>query len=483
MSSLSKKVLLVTPPYHYGLTDVLGRWIPLNLVYLAGAARQAGAQPEIYDAQVLNHGFPEIEAHLAAAAPELVAVGAVTATANDALRILELAKKINPATLTVLGGVHASFKYREILENSPAVDFVVLGEGEGTFRELLETLSQGGDPATVAGLALRQGDSVVVSPGRAPETDLDRLPAAWDLLDWDNYRYQVLPDSRFGSLSSSRGCAHDCSFCSQQTFWGHSWRGRNPEAVVDEIALLHERYGVDLLQLTDEHPTRDAERWERLLDLLIERALPVRLILETRVSDLIRDRDIVAKYKQAGVIHVSIGVESLEQARLDQVHKGQQVEEAQQAVELLREHGIVSEISLVLGFPDDTAQSVAHGLKFAQLLNPDAANFLPLTPWPGTPLYQELKELIRESDLARFNLIDPVLEPHQLTLAQLDLALTDCFRKFYMGKMFEVMTMKDEFRRGYMVRATKLIMASPFVMKKFGMLVKAMMPGKLGGKK
>lgn len=477
------KVLLITPPYHYGLTDVLGRWIPLNLVYLAGAARQAGADPEIYDAQVLNHGFPEIEAKLAAARPDVVAVGAVTATVHDALRILEIAKKVNPAAVTVLGGVHASFLYREILESSPAVDFVVLGEGEGTFRELLETLAESGNPAEVPGLALRQGERIITSAARAPEPDLDRLPATWDLLDWSNYRYQVLPDSRLGSIATSRGCAHDCSFCSQQLFWGHAWRGRTPAAVVEEIALLHGRYGVDVLQLTDEHPTRDPRRWEALLDLLIERALPVRLILETRVSDLIRDREIIAKYKKAGVIHVSIGVESLEQARLDEVHKGQQVEEAQEAVELLRENGIVSEISLVLGFPDDTPQTVAQALKFAQLLNPDSANFLPLTPWPYTPLYRELRELIRETDFSRYNLIDPVLEPHQMTIAQLDLALTDCFRKFYMGKVFEVMTMKDEFRRGYMVRATKLIMASPFVMKKFGMLVKAMMPGKLGGKK
>jgi len=482
MTLPAKKLLLITPPYHYGLVDVLGRWIPLNLVYLAGSARAAGVTPEIYDAQTLNHGYPEIEARLVEARPDYLAVGAITATVNEALRTLELAKRLNPGTVTILGGVHPSFMYRELLAQGDAVDFVVIGEGEATFQELLEVLERGDDPAGVAGLAFRRSGEIVVTAPRAPVADLDALEPAWDLVHWPDYRYQVLPDSRLASVSSSRGCAHDCTFCSQQVFWSHSWRARRPERVAEELELLNTRYGVTVVQFTDEHPTRDRARWEALLDLLIEKGLPVQLILETRIPDLIRDRDILGKYRKAGVIHVSLGVESLEQARLDATRKGQSVEQAQEALELLRDNGIVSEISLVLGFPEETVQSVAQALKFAQLLNPDAANFMALTPWPYTALYRELEDLVRERDYARYNLIDPVVEPRQMTLTQLDIALTDCFRKFYMGKMFEVMTMKDEFRRSYMVRATKLIMASPFVMKKFGMLVKAMIPG-FGGKK
>jgi anaerobic magnesium-protoporphyrin IX monomethyl ester cyclase len=480
LAATPKNVLLITPPYHYGLADVLGSWVPLNLVYLAGAAREAGFSVEIYDALNKKHGYPEIEAHLCRAAADVVAVSACTATVNEALKTLELARKLNPAVVTVMGGVHASYLYREVLEQNPAVDYVVIGEGEASFAELLCALRDGADCSQVAGIALRNGQEVVRTRVRPLEADLDRLATAWDLVDWPDYTYNVMPGSRLGAVSTSRGCEHDCTFCSQREFWQHCWRGRDPQRVVEELACVHRRFGVTLFQVSDEHPTRDAARWEALLDLLIERGLPIQFLMETRPGDLVRDREILGKYRLAGIIHVSIGAESREQARLDQMKKGLELGEVRQAVELLRQHGIVSELSFVLGHPDETPQSVAQTLKLAQDINPDSANFLALTPWPYSELYRELGGYLRETDYARYNLIDPVLEPEQMTLLQLELSLVDCFRKFYMGKVMEVMLMKDEFRRGYMVRATKIIMASPFVFKKFGQLVMGRVPEKLG---
>ena len=473
-----KNIIFVTPPYHYGLADVLGRWIPLNFVYLAGAARQAGLDAEIYDALNLGAGYPEIEGRLRESGADFVACTAITATVQDAVKILELAKTVHPGAVTLLGGVHASFMYRELLESCGALDYVVIGEGEATLRELLGVLESGGDPGSVPGVAFRRAGEVVRTPERPLLGNLDELPAAWDLLDWDTYSYFVLPGSRLGSLSTSRGCDHDCSFCSQQRFWEKSWRPRAPQKVVEELELLYRSHQVSVFQITDEYPTRDPERWEAILDLLIARELPVFLMLETRLPDLIRDREILWKYRKAGVIHVSVGLEGKDQERLDSLKKGMDLGQARVALDLLREHGIVSEVSFLLGFPDETPQSVALTLKFAQALNPDNANFLALTPWPYSELYRELEGQIRERDYARYNLIDPVLEPRQMSLLQTELALVDCFRKFYMGKVLEVMTMKDVFRRGYMVRATKLIMGSPFLLKKFGMLVRGMVPAK-----
>ena len=475
-----KKVLLVTPPYHCGLVDVLGRWIPLNFVYLAGAARQAGLSAEIYDAMSKNHGYPEIEVRLRESQADYVASTAITSTINDSIKTLELAKRVNPGTVTILGGVHASFMYQEVLESSTAVDYVIIGEGEISFRELLTVLEQGGDPASVSGVAFRRGAEIVTTAKRPLLASIDDLPAAWDLLDWKDYTYHVIPNSRLGSISTSRGCDHDCVFCSQQKFWEKSWRSRDPRKVVDELEQLYTTYQVNVLQVTDEYPTRDRMRWESFLDLLIARELPILLLMETRPADIIRDREIIWKYRKAGIIHISIGVEARDQERLDFLKKGMALDQAQQALDLLREHGIISEASFVLGFPDESSLSVAQTLKLAQSLNPDNANFLAITPWPYSDLFQEVKERIREWDYAKYNMIDPILEPRQMSMLQIDIALVDCFRKFYMGKIIDVMTMKDEFRRGYMVRATKLIMGSPFIFKKFGMLICGKVPTRIG---
>jgi anaerobic magnesium-protoporphyrin IX monomethyl ester cyclase len=144
------------------------------------------------------------------------------------------------------------------------------------------------------------------------------------------------------------------------------------------------------------------------------------------------------------------------------------VDESKQALMLLREHGIVSETSFMLGFPDETNASVKRTLQQAQEYNPDIANFLALTPWPYADMYADIKPYIRQWDYAKYNLIDPIVEPREMSMLQIEVAIVDCFRKFNMGKIIEIMTMKDDFRRGYLLRASKLMMGSSFIVRKLG---------------
>jgi anaerobic magnesium-protoporphyrin IX monomethyl ester cyclase len=479
ISTNLKKILFVTPPYHCGVVEIAGRWIPLNFVHLAGVARQAGLVAEIYDTMTKDHGYPEIEQRFRGSMADYVATTALTATINDAIKTLELAKSINPDTITILGGVHPTFMYEEVLQSSPAVDYIVCGEGENTLRQLLTVLEAGGDPATVPGLALRQGDTIVKTSKRCFMESIDDLPAAWDLLDWRDYTYFIIPNSRLGAISTSRGCDHDCIFCSQQKFWEKSWRGRDPRKVADELEYLHTAYQVNVFLIVDEYPTRDKARWEAFLDLLIAKELPIHLLMETRVPDIIRDQEIIWKYRKAGIIHISIGIEATDQVTLDFFKKDMLVDEAKQALALIRDHGIVSEASFVLGLPDETTDSTRRTLQQAQSYNPDIANFLAFTPWPYADMYADVKQYIREWDYAKYNLIDPIIEPKKMSMLQIEVAIVDCYRKFNMGKIIEVMTMKDDFRRGYLVRATKLMMGSPFIVKKLGVGILGKIPAKV----
>lgn len=463
-----KTILFVTPPYHCGIAEIIGRWIPLNFVYLAGAARRSGLTASIYDAAAKNHGYPEIEGRLREIAADYVATSAMTATINDAIKTLELVKRINPGTVTILGGIHPTFMYDEVLASSAAVDYIIVGEGEATLGHLLEVLERNGDPATVPGVVFRR-EGAVVRTGRRPlVADLDGLPMAWDLLEWKDYSYFIIPDSRLGAISTSRGCSYDCTFCSQQKFWAKTWRARNPRDVVAELEHLHTTYNVNVFLITDEHPTRNRERWESILDLLIERNLPVYILMETRPEDLVRDKEIIRKYRKAGIVHISVGVEATDQGTLDAIRKGLQSDIAGQAIELIHEQGIVSETSFILGFPDETPEHIKETMKLVRRYNPDNANFMALTPWPYSDMYEEVKPFIRQRDYSKYNLVDPVVEPKGMSMLQIDVALADCFRKFYMSKILDVMTMQDDFKRGYLLRATKLFMSSPFVMRKLG---------------
>lgn len=478
-SANAKKILFVTPPYHSGVDEIAGRWIPLGLVYLAGAARQAELDTEIYDAMTKGHAYPEIEHRFRESMADYVASTAITATINDAVKTLELAKKIKPDTVTILGGVHPTFMHEEVLAGSAAVDYIVIGEGEVTLRHLLEVLEAGGNPETVAGIAFRRGDTVVKTGRRAFMETIDDLPAAWDLLDWEDYHSLVIPDSRLGAISTSRGCPHDCTFCSQQKFWEKSWRARDPQKVADELEYLYATCHVNVFLITDEYPTRSRERWEALLDAVMAKDIPVCLLMETRASDIIRDRDIIWKYRKAGIIYISFGVETADQSVLDALRKEQVLEDMKQVFDILREQEIVSEASFMVGFPDETSDSIKRTMQLAQQYNPDIANFFTFTPWPYADGYTDLKPLIRVHDYAKYNMVDPVLEPHNMSILQIEVAIADGYRRFYMGKIMEYMTMKATFKRDFLMRITKLFMGSSFVMKKLGLGILGKIPAKM----
>ncbi|MEI7815717.1 MAG: radical SAM protein, partial [Desulfuromonadales bacterium] len=286
-------------------------------------------------------------------------------------------------------------------------------------------------------------------------------------------------DSRMGAISTSRGCDHGCTFCSQQKFWNKTWRARDPQKVADELEYLHTTHQVNVFMITDEYPTRNRERWETLLDAVIARELPIYLLMETRAADIIRDRDILWKYRKAGIIYISFGVETADQSTLDAMKKGQVLEEAKQVFDILREQEIVSEASFMVGFPGETPDSIKKTMQLAQQYSPDIANFFTFTPWPYADGFNDLAPLIRTHDYGKYNMVDPVLEPYKMSTLQIEVSIADGYRRFYMGKIMEFMTMKATFKRDYLMRITKLFMGSSFVMKKLGLGILGKIPAKI----
>jgi anaerobic magnesium-protoporphyrin IX monomethyl ester cyclase len=464
-----QKILFITPPFHAGVVEVAGKWVPLYFVYLAGATRNAGYETEIYDAMTKDVGYEEIEKKIVESKPDFVAISVITSTAPDSIKVIELAKRINPEIKTIMGGVHASFMYDELFSTTDALDFVIRGEGEITLVELLDSVSGGGDLSGVKGIVYRENGAVYVNDVRPFMKNFDNLPMAWDLLDWEDYKYFILPGSRLGAVCTSRGCDKDCTFCSQQKFWMKTWRGRSPEDIVQEMFTLRSQYGVDVVLFTDDYPTPDRQRWEKLLDLIIKRDLDMKILMETRAEDIVRDEDILHKYKKAGIIHIYVGTEATQQESLDYIKKDLSIEESKKSLALLRDVGIITETSMILGFPDETENSIARTLELALEFNPDFAHFLAIAPWPYADIYEDLKEYVAVKDYRKYNLIDPIIKPKAMTLEELDKAMIDCYRAFYMNRYAEMtLEEKDEFKKNYMITSMKLMMSNSFIKKKIG---------------
>ena len=453
---MKPKVLLITPPYHCGVVESAGTWLPLSLVYLAGSLRESGYEVEIYDAMSLFHTFEQISAKILDDSPDVVATTAFTATVCDAIEVLDLAKKINKETVTVLGGVHPTFCWEDILSEHNEIDYIVRGEGEITFCELLDSHFAKVDLGSVKGIAYRREGKIVTTAKRPFIDDLDSLPTAWDLIDWPIYTYRPNPGSRLAIVSFARGCTQACSFCSQQKFWEQSWRSRTPENFVSELTYLKETHGVDVVMIADESPATSEENWLKLLDLLIEADLGIEILMETRVVDVIRDQDLIDRYKKAGIVHIYVGVESGSQAMLDKFNKDVLVSESKKAIQIINDADIISETSFVLGMPDETKTSIRKTVELAKHYNPDLAFFLTIAPWPYADIYDELKPYIETYDYRKYNLVEPVIKPKQMTRDELSKELFNAFGNFYMHKMTQLPKM-TAYKRNHMIAVGKLL--------------------------
>ncbi len=463
-----RRIALVTPHYHSGVVETAGTWPNVAFVYIAGALRDAGFEPVIYDAMTMDHTAEQIRARLIELQPEVVLTSAYTPSYPKAVELLRLAKEALPGVITGIGGVHAHFLGEEVLkENGDVIDFVLRGEGEITVPELMACLSQGGDPATIPGIAFKRDGEVVVTPKRPFLDSLDGLPTAWELVDWSLYRFYPLPDANLAVISTSRGCDQSCTFCSQQAFWCRTWRARSPLDVVDEMQMLKERYGVGVIMFSDETPTLDRERWEQILDLLIERDLGLHLLMETRVDDILRDEAILPKYVSAGIRHVYVGVERTDQASLDMFKKNTSVAMGKKALDLLNSYDIITETSFVLGLPDDTPEIIEATFKLAQHYNPDLAFFLTIAPWPYADIYPDLAPYIVSYDYEDYNLVAPVVKPKAMETDQLMDIIINCYRRFYMGKLTTIPKMSPS-KRDYFLITMRLLMENSYLKQFMG---------------
>ncbi len=459
---MSKKVLLITPPYHCGVLESAGTWMPLGMVYVAGSLQNAGYEVKIYDAMSKFHTLKDIKNHIKDYCPDAVGTAAYTSSLYDAISVLKIAKEVNPEIITLLGGIHPTFCWEEILQkDGGAVDYVIRGEGEVTTVELLNHLFAENN-LDVPGIAYMRDGKIICTKQRPLISDLDVLPAAWNLVEWRDYTFKTKKNSTLAVVSSSRGCTQKCTFCSQRLFWREKWRARSPENFVSELEYLNANFGVDVAMIADETPTYDRKRWEEILDLLIEKNLDLELLMETRVDYIMRDKDIMEKYKKAGIVHIYVGAESASQNTLDRYQKNLKVEESKEAIDLINNAGIISETSFVLGMPDETPQSIDAAIKLAKYYNPDLAFFLAIAPWPYSDIYPELAPYVEEFDYSKYNLVEPIVKPVNMTREELNKHLLRAFREFYMDKLERIDEM-SEFKKNYMIEVTRLLINDSYL--------------------
>lgn len=430
------RVLLVTPPMsgkeRYGRLAPAGTYLPpLGLAYLA-AAVEGRHEVRIVDAEILGWDVAAVAAEVATWGPAVVGVTAVFPSMGRALALCHAVKARSPGVTTVLGGPHPSAAPADALAEGD-VDAVVVGEGEGTFAELLDALEGGGPLEAVAGLALPAAGGPRTTGARARLRDLDALPfPARHLLPMDRYRpspahYRRLPAF---SVICGRGCPWRCTFCSCAKVFRGAYAVRSPENVAAEVGHLVERWGAREILFWDDTFGLSRAWTLRLAELLG----PLGIGWSAWMRADLAEPEVLGAMAAAGCWHVSYGVESGNQAVLDGIYKELDLEQVRAAFRWTHEAGMEARGTFVLGLPGDTPATMRQTVDLAIAVRADFAQFQFLTPYPGTELWDDLPAhgTRLTEDPSRHTIWQPVFVPSGASEEDLRSAHRAAYRRFYL---------------------------------------------------
>ena len=461
------RIVLVHPNYHSGGAEIAGNWPPAWVAYLAGHLKGAGFDDIHFIEAMTNHISDEdLRAKLIELQPDVVGTTAITPAIYVAETVLQIAREAVPSAVTVLGGIHGTFMYKQVLSEAPWIDVIVRGEGEEIFLNLIGCIAEGRWPAerrSINGLAFIDGEEIRATPAASTVKDLDAINPDWSLLEWSKYIYVPL-GKRVAIPNMARGCPFTCSFCSQWKFW-RDYRVRDPKKVVDEIEKLVNEHDVGFFILADEEPTINRKKFIQFCEELIARGLPekVQWGINTRVTDIYRDRELLSFFRKAGLVHVSLGTEAAAQLKLDQFNKETTVAENKEAIRLLREADIFVEAQFIVGLDNETAETLEDTFQMAWDWQPDLANWAMYTPWPFTPLFQELKDKVEVFDFSKYNFVTPIMKPQALTRGELLDGVMKNYRRFYMRKaLFHYPWRGTGYRRRYLLGCLKAFAKAGF---------------------
>ncbi len=407
------RILLIYPQYTHS-SEFDNRTPSMSLVYLASTLEQHGHQVVIYDAslgpivkmgKVFRYGAPDEEVYDFLSANSFNIVGitcSFTARWRFVARIARQVKEIFPDVPVAIGGLFPTYRWEYCLSSCDAVDFVMLGEAELTFAQVVENIDRGYDIndscKNVEGVAWRSGDRLFCNAKREYNDKLDVLPfPAWHLVDLK--RYFSLQKNIFElpapclPILSSRSCPNRCRFCNMYIAHGYRWRACTSENTLEEIEYLMKRFGVRRFYFVDDNFSLDVERAKRICRGIIERQLDIKYNFHNGLSIKTIDYELVKLMKESGCTSVCLGIESgSERIRNEVYGKKLSTEKIFEVLNWCRKVGIPTIGYFMVGAPGETRAEFEESKRLLAKLPMSLATVSIYTPYPGTELYDECKK-------------------------------------------------------------------------------------------
>jgi radical SAM superfamily enzyme YgiQ (UPF0313 family) len=434
------KVTLVNPPYPSNAHSH-PPFIPLGLAYLGAVAEQEGHQVTVIDCQGEKLNYDTFRQRIEGVPSDVIGVTSTTLLYNSAKIIMETAKEVHPNAVTMIGGSHVSFWDEQALDETKSIDIVVRREGEQTFLELLQRIEAKKNFVGVQGSTIRTSDGKTFrNEDRGFLHDLDSLPSpAYHLLPLDSYHRMgktIFP------IVTSRGCVQWCDFCSTVRMFGRGYRVRSPKKVVDDMEMLLSKYGESQFTFYDDAFTINRNHTLEMCADIKARKLNVEWDCETRVDAV--DKELLEKMRDAGCITIWFGVESGSEKILDKMHKKINREQVREAFKMTQKAGMMTIASAVIGFPGETEETAWETINFINSLNPDDIGCYIATPYPGTPMYEEVikNNWLRVTDFNKYDTATPTFETPDLSMDRLREIKYKAHQKFYLRPRYVLKMMR-----------------------------------------
>lgn len=392
---MAPRTLLIRPPARtsLGFGEVLkksycGHELELGLLYIASFLESKGGIVSFLDMSFYDDSEKRLIDMLKNGNYDFIGLTSYTNSIKDANRIAGVIRQYSNAKI-VIGGAHASALPVETLEVFKNFDYLVCGEGEKTFTELV----MGNRISDINGLVWRDNGRIVQNPPQIPIEDLDTLPfPARHLLDVNKYiplpgNYYRLPST---GILSSRRCPHQCTYCARTaTRFQNKVKLRSVENILSEIEFCIKTYGIHDFRFYDDIFVVPKSKLLKFCQEVIKNRIKISWNCYSRVDTM--DIDMLRMMRKAGCYHIKYGVEFGTQKWLDKTKKNTTLEQARRIINDTKRTGIAAKASFMIGMPGETVEEIEKTINFARELNPTYSTFGIFTPLPGSDLFDEAK--------------------------------------------------------------------------------------------
>ncbi|PIP33818.1 B12-binding domain-containing radical SAM protein [Candidatus Falkowbacteria bacterium CG23_combo_of_CG06-09_8_20_14_all_49_15] len=361
---------------------------PLSLISVGTVLKNDGFEVKLLDAAAEGLALEEVITRIKGF--DALVMLTSTMTLNEDAQILNALKKAQPDLLTIVFGGHVTAEPKTTLER-PGIDIAVKMEGENVIRDLARAWRDEQDWRAVKGIAYKEDNEYHENENYPLIDNLDELPIPdRSLLPLDTHYYNpIVKRLPYTTMFTTRGCPGLCTFCASPTFYGRRIRSMSAERVIAEIREVA-RLGYKEIFFRDEIFTVFKERVMKICRTIIDEKIDITWIASARINSV--DREMLGLMKKAGCHMIRLGVESGVQELLNNVKKGITTGQTEQVFAWAHEVGMDTHAHLMIGLPGETKETIEETILFVQKIDPTVVTFGIMTPYPGTPFFNELRE-------------------------------------------------------------------------------------------